>query len=77
MQGAGWRVDDAYLAACPLSVQYLASSMTRSPPGVRRFFFSTHHPGIDVGPATPPALAKTEVVNMTALPLQPCELAFA
>jgi hypothetical protein len=66
MQGAGRRADDAYLAACPLSVQYLASSITRS-----------HHPGINAGPATPPALAQTGIVNMTALPLQPCESAFA
>jgi hypothetical protein len=41
------------------------------------FFFNTHHPDIDVGPATPPAMAKTEVVNLSELPLQPCEFAFA
>lgn len=31
------------------------------------FFFDTHHPDIDVGPSTPPALAKTNVAKMTDL----------
>ncbi|BDT60012.1 hypothetical protein MasN3_35060 [Massilia varians] len=35
-----------------------------------KFFFDTQHPDIDVGPATPPALATTKVVKVTDLTLQ-------
>jgi hypothetical protein len=35
-----------------------------------KFFFDTQHPDIDVGPATPPALARTKVAKMTDLTLQ-------
>jgi hypothetical protein len=51
------------------------------------FFFNTHHPDIDVGSATPPALARTQVreqvkhvamqSKMTDLTLQTREFAFA
>ncbi|MFN3790308.1 N-acyl amino acid synthase FeeM domain-containing protein [Massilia sp.] len=34
-----------------------------------KFFFDTQHPDIDVGPATPPALAKTRVAKVTDLTL--------
>ena len=34
------------------------------------FFFDTRHPDIDVGPATPPALATTRVEKVTDLTLQ-------
>ncbi|MGI4844452.1 MAG: N-acyl amino acid synthase FeeM domain-containing protein [Janthinobacterium lividum] len=35
-----------------------------------KFFFDTQHPDIDVGPATPPALATTKVAKVTDLTLQ-------
>lgn len=41
---------------------------TRHP--LARFFFDTHHPDIDVGPSTPPALARIKVAKMTDLTLQ-------
>ena len=42
------------------------------------FFFNTHHPDIDVGPATPPALAKAvRVANMTNMRLQADEFVAA
>ncbi len=43
-----------------------------------KFFFDTHHPDIDVGPATPPSLASgASVTNMTNLTLQPRQFAAA
>ena len=41
------------------------------------FFFNTHHPDIDVGPSTPPAVARTNVAKMTNLTLQAREFAAA
>jgi hypothetical protein len=42
------------------------------------FFFNTHHPDIDVGPARPPLLAKpSHVMKMTDMPLQAREFAAA
>jgi hypothetical protein len=35
-----------------------------------RFFFDTQHPDIDIGPATPPVLAKTKVTKLTDLTLR-------
>lgn len=40
------------------------------------FFFNTRHPDIDIGPATPPALARTAVPKSTELTLQAREFAF-
>ena len=42
-----------------------------------RFFFDTQHPDIDVGPATPPALATSRIAKMTDLTLQPRQFAMA
>lgn len=35
-----------------------------------KFFFDTQHPDIDIGPATPPVLAKTKVTKLTDLTLR-------
>ena len=35
-----------------------------------KFFFDTQHPDIDIGPATPPALATTKVAKLTDLTLR-------
>lgn len=42
-----------------------------------KFFFETHHPDIDVGPGTPPALVRTQIAKMTDLPLQVRQFAFS